>query len=1095
MSRQLIEKLVFGLLLLVALRALIASDLLWRGNAVIYDALVKRWSAPMPDDVVIVAVDDASLESQGRWPWPRRTHAELINALTDAGVQGIGLNILFAETDRSDPEGDRELALALRRNGNVVLPMAFDRDEQSGALFELRPIPELAEAAAAIGHVDAELDRDSIARSLYLTAGLGHPHWPAFALALHRIQQPDYFDGAVPGVRSPERGDVSAYVWVRDHRVLVPFVGPPRTFARISAKEVLAGQVPRRELAGKLVLVGLTATNLGDALPTPVSGGARPMSGVEFSANVLAALRSGQMVIPIPGRAHYLLSAILVLLPLWLYTRLGPGRALAAALVLMGITAGLSAMLLYLAKLWFPPAAPLLVLACSYPLWSWRRLGLTIQSLRDEKERAQVTLHSIGDAVLTTDAEARITFMNPVAETWTGYTLAEAQGRRLVDVLDIRDEDNEHENLDPASRCLAERAVVALPDKSQLVSRRGRRFALRGSAAPITSMPGVIVGVVLALSDITETRLLAERLSYKATHDDLTQLPNRNLLSDRLEQAIANARRTGRAVAVLFVDLDRFKSINDTLGHNAGDELLKAVARRFEASTRAGDTVARLGGDEFVVVLQNIEHDEFIARVADKLLNLCPPPFILMDHELFVTSSIGISLFPKDADDGDTLLKYADIAMYRAKDLGRKNYQFYAREINNWNRERLTTEEHLRYAIEREQLVLFYQPQANLDNGQVSGVEALLRWLHPTRGLLMPANFIPLAEETGLIIPIGEWVLQTVCEQLRQLHEQGLKPLRAAINLSASQLLQRNLVKRIEQTIGQAGLDPRYLEFEITESVIMRDIDRAMAVLRELRELGAEISIDDFGTGYSSLSYLRHFPADRVKIDQSFIHGVIADPDDAAIALGVIAMGRGLGIEVVAEGVETLPQATFLKERQCHAIQGNYFCRPLPEAALNEFLHTRPCLEFDDDRPLAERTLLLVDDDLDMLNLMETSLIGSGYRVHTATNGFDGLNILASQRVGVIVCDEFMPEMSGNDFLARVRKLYPDCIRILLSGREDPASLIRAINEGAVYRFMSKPTSSLDLQHTLREAFLEYRIRQRGFQLFDSAQDYRNLGA
>jgi len=449
----------------------------------------------------------------------------------------------------------------------------------------------------------------------------------------------------------------------------------------------------------------------------------------------------------------------------------------------------------------------------------------------------------------------------------------------------------------------------------------------------VTLLRWQIVPLVRQLvNEISERKRAEERLNYMAHYDQLTGLPNRILFNDLLKQAMIEAAAHERLVALMFLDLDRFKTINDTLGHETGDALLKAVAERLRDCLRRGDTVARLSGDEFALVFADMAHIDDASRLAQKILDRFTTPFRIGERDLFITSSIGITLYPFDQDDANTLLKNADAAMYRAKEQGRNNYQFYTSEMNVRALERLSFETNLRQALERDEFILHYQPKVDLVTGNVIGMEALLRWQNPELGLVSPAEFIPLAEETGLIVAIGEWVIRTACKQNKAWQAAGLPFLRISVNLSARQFKEKNIVERVAQALKETGLEARYLELELTESLLQTP-ETTITPLKELHALGIHLSIDDFGTGYSSLSYLKRFPIDTLKIDRSFVRDITTDADDAAIANAIITMAHSLGMYVVAEGVETGEQLAFLCQRKCDSMQGYYFSKPLPADA------------------------------------------------------------------------------------------------------------------------------------------------------------------
>jgi len=437
--------------------------------------------------------------------------------------------------------------------------------------------------------------------------------------------------------------------------------------------------------------------------------------------------------------------------------------------------------------------------------------------------------------------------------------------------------------------------------------------------------------LVRAMHYSIERKRYQEQLEHQANYDALTGLPNRNLLLDRLKQAVF-AQRHVRSIALVFIDLDHFKFINDSLGHNAGDKLLQHMAERLRSVVRDGDTVSRLGGDEFILILNDQHNEEIIFRAMQRIITKLSEPVSIDGHELYVTCSAGISLHPQDGPDIETLLKNADAAMYRAKERGRNNFQFYTSEMNQLVNERLALESSLRRALERREFLLHYQPKVDLRTGAIVGAEALVRWQHPEWGLMYPDRFISLAEETGLIVPIGEWVLRTACEQNRAWQDAGLRPVTVSVNLSARQFRQKALFKTVAQILSETGLRPQHLEMELTESMVMHNAEAAITILKKLKEIGVQLSVDDFGTGYSSLSYLKSLPIGILKIDRSFVRDIIArgGRDGGILAQAIISLGHSLKLKVVAEGVESEAQLKFLKAHRCDETQGYYFSKPVP---------------------------------------------------------------------------------------------------------------------------------------------------------------------
>jgi diguanylate cyclase (GGDEF)-like protein/PAS domain S-box-containing protein len=557
-----------------------------------------------------------------------------------------------------------------------------------------------------------------------------------------------------------------------------------------------------------------------------------------------------------------------------------------------------------------------------------------------EKERAVVTLNSIGDAVLCTNISGNVTYLNIVAEKMTGWLRVEAIGKPLAEVFRIIDGDTRQTARDPMEMAVEQNATVGLTVNCVLIRRDGYESAIEDSAAPIHDRSGRVIGAVIVFHDVSAARAMSLQMSHTAHHDVVTNLPNRLLLNDRITQSIALAHRQNRPIAVLFLDLDNFKNINDSLGHAAGDELLQSVSKRLISCVRASDTVSRQGGDEFAILLPEITHAQDAATCAGKIILALHAPHSVGTRTLHIGASIGISLYPKDGEDAGSLIKSADTAMYHAKERGRGNFQFFEAAMNLKAVQRQSMESELRRALANNEFLLQYQPKVNLDTGNITGVEALIRWQQPHRGLVPPSEFVPIAEDCGLIIPIGRWVMREACTQARAWQDAGLPHLRMAVNVCALEFREKGFVANVRTILSDTGLRPQYLVLELTERVLMENAESTAVLLEELKTMGVHLAVDDFGTGYSSLSYLRQFPIDVLKIDQSFIQKITSNLNDSTIIAAIIAMGRNLKHIVIAEGIETLEQVAYLQSQHCEEGQGFLLSPPVGAAQFGHLLET-----------------------------------------------------------------------------------------------------------------------------------------------------------
>jgi len=559
-----------------------------------------------------------------------------------------------------------------------------------------------------------------------------------------------------------------------------------------------------------------------------------------------------------------------------------------------------------------------------------------------ERERAEVTLNSIGDAVMTTDTQGNVTYLNAEAEGLTGWTRAEAFARPLAEVFDVTDGLTGQHAQDPSRLAIEHNRKVRLKGNYILVGREGNETAIEHSAAPIRDRLGNVLGAVVVFRDVIVSRERRLQMLHLAEHDALTDLPNRLLLNDRLARSIALSRRYGRRLAVLFLDCDRFKHINDTLGHAVGDQVLRSIAKRLTTCVRESDTVSRHGGDEFLILLSEIDHPEDAEAIGQKIVASVAEPHFVSGHELQLTASVGIALYPEDGQDAQSLIMRADTAMYHAKNTGRNRVGFYRSDMEAPAIKRSSIESELRSALDKGEFELFYQPTIDLDTGIISGAEALMRWRHPEKGIVAPDQFIPAAEASGLIIPMGRWALREACRQAKAWQDAGLPAIPIAVNVSALQFRTAGFLEDIQRFLKEEGLLSRYLQLELTESALMVDTASTTSLLEILKTNGLVLKVDDFGTGPSSLSYLQRCPVDVLKIDQSFVSDIEPTLEGAPLVRAVIAMGKSLGCRIVAEGVETKHQFAYLRSENCDEGQGFHFSPPVNAEAFARLLADIP---------------------------------------------------------------------------------------------------------------------------------------------------------
>lgn len=685
-------------------------------------------------------------------------------------------------------------------------------------------------------------------------------------------------------------------------------------------------------------------------------------------------------------------------------------------------------------------------------------------------------LDACSNGIVISDARQShqpIVYVNSAFERITGYSAHEVLGRNCRFLSRGIAETKEREILRNAI-LRGESAKVVI----QNARKDGSLFWNDLKIEPVYDEDHTVGHYVGVQTDVTEQRQYITDLSFYATHDRLTALPNRALLEDRLEHSYATAKRYNQLMAVVFIDLDDFKPINDTFGHAIGDEVLKEVSERLRCQSRNSDTLARLGGDEYILLLSEIHSELQVVTIVERIIDCIDKAFHINDLELHITCSVGISLYTPDIDSSQILLQQADMAMYRAKQNGRNTYSIYTSDLDVAATDNMRLRNDLRVAIQHDQLIIHYQPQIDGRTGRVSGIEALLRWNHPVRGMISPVEFIPLAEANGQIVPIGQWVLEHACIFARELIDAKLCDCPISINVSPIQMQRQPFDQVVIATLEKVGLPAKYLELEITESILLQDMDRVLKMLKDLHSYGVRMAIDDFGTGFSSLNYLKLLPLNKVKIDKSFINEVIRNPHDAALTKSIISMAHHLSMSVIAEGVENLAQYTFLLNNKCEYFQGYFFSKPLNGTDLIAFLRAnRTGVTLPENAKETARTLLLVDDEENILRALRRTLRKDNYNILTCTSAQEAFELLALNNVHVIISDQRMPGMTGTEFLKKVKDIYPNTIRMVLSGFTDLKSVTEAINQGAIYKYLTKPWDDNTLSESIQQAFKQYDLQ------------------
>jgi diguanylate cyclase (GGDEF)-like protein len=809
-----INQIVLTAILVACAFVLVKHPAIERLDHLIYDYFLNLQDHRISDELVVVAIDDISLQAMGRWPWSRRVHAQLLDRLTEMGARVVGFDVLFSEAETTDAQADELFADAIARNGVTVLAVAPSNPLPGKPIAEVLPLPELAASAAALGHVDFEIDSDGLCRSFYLYAGMDDARWPTFSLAMANLAGEQIVLKNSKTLRNDD-----SISWLRSGRYLIPFDTRLDRIETLSAHQLFNDDEVAKRVEGRYVLVGSTATGLGDVISTPVSKNHQRMPGVRLNAHVLSGLLAGQLMQEMESDLHlYLTLIITAIVTILLSSVRFPVSVVLFFLAVIGIPIG-AGLALSMSQIWFAPAASITPLLIGIPLW----------------------------------------------------------------------------------------------------------------------------GVWLHQYEKNINRQLSVRMHDQATHHAVTGLPNQYALEEFLRKLTVTDADAKNLATLIIIHVKWLNSTGSIIGRSAGNQLLQAIAQRLRDIVRSDDIISHLGGDNFGVFIQGLNDRESADVVAQNLLRVMQQPITFEGNSMFLAPCIGMSLWPSESDDGEALLRDANIAVYRARMQGSEAVCVYSPQIAREVEQGSQLEQALNFALERDEFEVYYQPQVITETGQIFGVEALLRWHNPELGLVYPSAFVPVAEYTGLIRTIGLWVLQTACKQVQQWNSQGLGPIQLAVNLSPLQFSDSNLVDEVRRSLEESGLEPGYLELEITESAVMQNLAEATQAMRLLKEQGVKLAIDDFGTGYSSLSNLRHFPLDRIKIDQSFTREFQQDENVKEITLTIIDMAKRLKLKVIAEGVETEAQADYLQQHGCDGLQGYYYSHPVPASQLSEILDTGNC--------------------------------------------------------------------------------------------------------------------------------------------------------
>lgn len=923
-----------GFVLLIVVALFTQKQWLSSLDWMVYDGFIRKLDTPVLDRIVVVAVDSKSLATLGRWPFPRSHHADLLRKITAGKPAVVALDINFAEPDLQHPEDDRRLVQAVQESGRVVLPVVPEQYSSGALPSESLPFPELHQVAAALGHVHIELEADGIARSAFLMAGLDRPRWPAFSLAMAQVAG-DWPAGAVfpKSGKTPVYTNTSSSVWRNHRRVLVPFSTPDHALAEVSYVDVVNGDVPVSHFHNKYVLVGATATGLGDNIPTPVTAIGQPVAGVEFNAYVLNALLQNRLLVPVSLDLQYLFNALLVVLMVLLYRPRGWRWVYGIALLPVVV---LAADYLLLAQFgyWYPPAVMLFSIVLFFLAINGHQLRRLLQVLFEERQLSQTALQAIGEAVLHLDAKGRICKLNPMAEKLSGLNMAEAKGRHVDDVLHLVFVSN-------GRRFSLQKYLQQEQPLSHhvmaLKNMRDEKYQVQIALSTVPSAEGKGQTTVMVLTDVSKEHALASAVTHRETHNVLTDLPNQDLIVKHLKSALARSVLTNKKVAIAYLDIDNFSKINEVRGIDIGNQLLQAVAYRLHEFLGQHVEIGHIGGDEFLLIVEEQKIDRPIEDMVASVFSLFARPIRIDEREMRVSVTLGVSIYPDHGDTPELLVGRASIAMHRGKDEGGGQVAYYATGMQDRANRVLEIEGQLHQALESGRIEVFYQPLIETSSLRIVGMEALARLQDANNNDISPDEFIGVAERIGLIAEMGYQQLYKACIQMEQWRKLG-HSLRLSYNFSPRQLGSSNLIEKIERILKLTGFDPKSLDFEVTENLLLSNDQLVETVLKQIQAMGIGVTIDDFGTGYSAMSYLTRFRFNRLKIDKTFVSNLNSRSGSRAVTSAIITMAHDLNMEVVAEGVETAGQFALLRSQGCDEMQGYYLGRPMPANKIQEYL-------------------------------------------------------------------------------------------------------------------------------------------------------------